>query len=407
MNYSILKNRLHSLVQDNKKLIIYPMGEKGCIVKGILNGQLGIKESYIIDNALCNKCSWIYPVSILGKICCEDYLVLIACEHIHYSREIVESLKPYNIEYYDLFHISEQTYEETIAENYSKHVCYDKTRIENQLRERLKQGTPFACGRLGHTECMIAYEYCMMRLGIQDSFSEKFSQFLLTTSGFFSSRGKEKTDIEQYAEMTINAIKDMDIHLVWEKEGEAFLLRNYADNMSDFVQKGIVHTPWNAWGGTWMNGLYGKRVLVVSPFSESIKMQYKRRRELFENENNLPDFELITYQSLETQMGDNKGFSNWFEAYQYMEKEILQIEFDVAIIGCGAYGYPLTAAIKRAGRQAIEMCSSTQLMFGIKAKRWVENRNESVTKWWNDAWIYPMETPPKHYEQIEDGCYWG
>lgn len=184
-------------------------------------------------------------------------------------------------------------------------------------------------------------------------------------------------------------------------------MRNYADIASQYVQKEMIHTPWHRQGYTWMNGLCGKKVLVISPFSKSVRMQYERRRALFENENNLPDFNLITYQSLETQMGDSKGFNTWFEAYQYMKEQILQIEFDVAIVGCGAYGYPLTAAIKRAGKQAIEMCSSTQLMFGIKAKRWESIGKESVTKWWNEEWIYPMEMPPRHYEKIENGCYWG
>lgn len=269
----------------------------------------------------------------------------------------------------------------------------------------LKAGYPFAVGRLGVTECAIAYEYCRMRLGVLHSFSRDKSRWLLTTSGFFSSDLKVMEDIERYAEMTINSISDMDIHLVWNQKGEAFLLRNYASGGSQFIAKDIIHRPWRMQGSTWMNGLYKKKVLVVSPFSESIKMQYERRRELFDNENNLPDFELITYQSLETQMGDNKGFDNWFDAYRHMESEILQIQFDVALIGCGAYGYPLTAAIKRAGKQAIEMCSAVQLIFGIKGKRWV--RNENYTRWWNDAWQYPIETPPSYYKEIEGGCYWG
>lgn len=205
--------------------------------------------------------------------------------------------------------------------------------------------------------------------------------------------------------MTINVVKDMDIHLIFYVIGEAFVLKNYANDTSEFFERYPVHYPWNEQGLTWMNGLSGKKVLVVSPFSVSIRAQYERRRELFGNANNLPDFELMTYQSLETQMGDNKGFADWFEAYRHMEDEILQIGFDVAIIGCGAYGYPLTAAVKRAGKQAIEMCSSTQLIFGVKAKRWKEF--ESVHKWWNESWIYPMETPPKRYKEIEGGCYWG
>lgn len=53
------------------------------------------------------------------------------------------------------------------------------------------------------------------------------------------------------------------------------------------------------------------------------------------------------------------------------------------------------------------MCSSTQLMFGIKAKRWEKENNKSVMKWWNDTWIYPLETPPQYYKEIEEGAYWG
>ncbi len=59
--------------------------------------------------------------------------------------------------------------------------------------------------------------------------------------------------------MTIEAIKDIDMHLVWDLEGEAFLLRNFADTASQFVQKEMIHTPWHRQGYTWMNGLYGKK----------------------------------------------------------------------------------------------------------------------------------------------------
>lgn len=328
-NYESLKSKLEKLLQHkkDKKFIIYPMGEIGTLVKGILNGQLGVTEEYIIDNQLSKDNKWIHPVSCLESIPCENYLVIVACENSLYLRDIIESLRPYRIEYYNLFPESL----DDISENYSKNVHYDALPIEHKIYSVLKSGKPFAGGRLGHTECVIAYEYCRMRLGIQDSFSERFKQYLLTTSGFFSRRGSEKRDIELYAEMTISALRNMDMHFVWDLRGEAFLLRNYANPASEFVNKGIVHTPWHEQGSTWMSGLCGKRVLVVSPFSESIKVQYAKRRELFTNENNLPNFELMTYQSLETQMGYSKGFKDWFEAYQYMETEILQMEFDVAI----------------------------------------------------------------------------
>ena len=50
----------------------------------------------------------------------------------------------------------------------------------------------------------------------------------------------------------------------------------------------------------------------------------------------------------------------------------MKIDFDVAIIGCGAYGFPLAAKLKQAGKQAIHLAGATQLLFGIKGKRWEE-----------------------------------
>lgn len=407
INYGLLKKELGRLVKENKDkgIIIYPMGERGALVKGILNGQMGITEKYILDNQLCKECEWIYPVSVLQQIPCEDFFMILTCENPEHIEKIMKSLEPYPIEYCSIFQVLRNYEEENIPENYSRNVYDDAAVVGDEMCNMFHAGGPFAAGRLGATECEIAYEYCRMRLGLQKSFSENAVNWLCTTSGFFTEQGKEKEDIERYAEMTISAVKEMDMHLVWGRSGEAFLLRNYAKPGAKFVQKNIVHFPWRSQGNTWLKGLEGKKVLVISPFAKSVKEQYDRREHLFTNKNNLPEFVLMTYQSLQTQMGESRGFKNWFAAYRHMEEEILSMEFDVALLGCGAYGYPLTAAIGKAGKQAVEMCSSIQLMFGIKGRRW-ENRAD-ITRWWNDAWVYPLETPPDYFKKIEDGAYWG
>ena len=53
-----------------------------------------------------------------------------------------------------------------------------------------------------------------------------------------------------------------------------------------------------------------------------------------------------------------------------MYTEAVKIDFDTAIIGCGAYGFPLAAKLKAAGKQAFHMGGATQLLFGIKGSRW-------------------------------------
>lgn len=170
----------------------------------------------------------------------------------------------------------------------------------------------------------------------------------------------------------------------------------------------------------WTRYLKGKKVLVIHPFEKSIKQQYEKRHLLFDNKDILPDFELITMKAVQTVAGNRSEFETWFDALAYMEQKISKIDFDVAILGCGAYGLPLAAFIKRLGKQAIHMGGATQLLFGIYGQRWVERFKGE--KWeyrpgivldldynpiFNENWIYPLdEDTPKNAKIVEGACYW-
>lgn len=57
-------------------------------------------------------------------------------------------------------------------------------------------------------------------------------------------------------------------------------------------------------------------------------------------------------------------FKDWFEALQYMKDEIDKCDYDIALIGCGAYGMCLAAHVKRQGKQAVHLASMTQMLLG-------------------------------------------
>ena len=171
----------------------------------------------------------------------------------------------------------------------------------------------------------------------------------------------------------------------------------------------------------WTRYLKGKKVLVVHPFEETIKQQYAKRKLLFDDENILPDFELKTLKAVQTIAGNESQFKDWFEALAYMENEISKIDFDVCIIGCGAYGLPLAAYVKRMGKQAIHTAGGTQLLFGILGKRWTEQYKEKkvwyyrpdanididYTSLFNEHWCYPLPCDtPQGASKVEDSCYW-
>lgn len=161
------------------------------------------------------------------------------------------------------------------------------------------------------------------------------------------------------------------------------------------------------WEKPWTSVLKGKKVLVVHPFEKSIVQQYAKRKELFEDPMVLPEFkELQTIKAVQSIAGEKTSFCNWFEALDYMKSEIDKRDFDVAIIGCGAYGFPLAAHVKRSGKVAIHMAGWTQMLFGIYGKRWLEDQS-GFSKYINDYWIRPSESEkPNNAYAVEGGCYW-
>lgn len=151
----------------------------------------------------------------------------------------------------------------------------------------------------------------------------------------------------------------------------------------------------------WTKSLMGKNVLVIHPFAASIASQYQHREDLFDDPNFLPEFNLLTYKPVVSFCGEETQYTNWFEALDAMTADIAQIDFDIAIIGAGAYGMPLAAAIKRMRKKAFHFGGATQLLFGIKGRRW---KNSPLFK---DTWCRPLpEETPKNSLSVEQGCYW-
>lgn len=158
----------------------------------------------------------------------------------------------------------------------------------------------------------------------------------------------------------------------------------------------------------WSYALKDRRVLVVHPFANTIKSQYARRENLFANRETLPEFSLTAYRSVSSMAGATTEFADWFEALDKMKSDIAKLEFDTAIIGCGAYGFSLAAFIKRdLHRQAIHLGGVTQALFGIKGVRW-DHEPKFANGLYNENWVRPFDSDkaPGKLATIEGGCYW-
>lgn len=109
--------------------------------------------------------------------------------------------------------------------------------------------------------------------------------------------------------------------------------------------------------------------------------------------------------------GENKEASwevdSWFNAVEEIVKEVKENRYhiDIAIIGCGALGMIIASELKKIGIQSIVMGGAVQLLFGIRGKRW--ETHSVISKFFNDAWVYPPNTcKPIGFKKIEGGCYW-
>lgn len=158
----------------------------------------------------------------------------------------------------------------------------------------------------------------------------------------------------------------------------------------------------------WTYALNGKKILVVHPFAETIVSQYSiHRAELFKNPEVLPEFaSLQTVKAVQSIAGNPVGFDSWFDALEWMKQEIEKCDYDIALLGCGAYAMPLAAHIKRKGKKAIHMGGVLQFLFGIKSLRYEENPR--TAKYINEHFVYPSDADkPKNADLVEGGCYWG
>lgn len=229
-------------------------------------------------------------------------------------------------------------------------------------------------------------------------------------SGFFPPTPE---NMQRFGEMMIEDAKEVDLLGSWIKD--EIYIHDYIST-SRIVHLRLLEPFWTN-QVPWTKTLEGKKILVVHPFAHLILKQYTEKRTLlFNNPNILPLFDLQVIQAVQSLGGENNGFHDWFEALQWMKNEIDKVDYDICLIGCGAYGFPLATHVKRKGKKAIHLGGALQLLFGIRGKRW-ENPNYGVKEWKipygsystliNQYWVNPGKfEKPQNANQVEGACYW-
>lgn len=299
---------------------------------------------------------------------------------------------------------------------------YDRSRANEILLNALTAERPCMISRFGSGEIGIVSNY--LQVHSDRPYLLRCYQYVVDNCGlpiwdklFFKSMKRnagifpESIDIlEQFSERYLKDIPEIDILGSFNYMEKFMPLRNDVVNVHlECLYPFWVDKPWTL-------ALRGKKVLVVHPFVETIKTQYAHREKLFVNPGILPDYELKTLRAVQSNAGAEVPYKDWFEALKWMEDEIAKIDFDICILGCGAYGLPLAATVKRMGKKAMHMGGGAQLLFGIKGKRWDNDAYHwkelpqlytNYSSLYNEYWIRPsLNETPKAAKNVEGACYW-
>lgn len=296
----------------------------------------------------------------------------------------------------------------------SKPECIQDADLASQIiYDALTSNKPCMIARFGSTElnCLMNY------VGVTNERNKFISYFQGKTSawwweqkiiaqmqnwsGFFPPTYEK---IEKFCELMFNDIPQVDVLGSWlAGESEFDLMLNDCKKINlELLNPFFSQRPWT-------KALEGKKVLVVHPFAKSIESQYKKRELIFKADV-LPSFELQTIQAVQSLAGNQTQFTDWFEALEYMKSEIDKRDYDICLIGCGAYGFPLAAHVKRSGKNGIHIGGSLQLLFGIKGKRWLDpnyNSKYNYCQMMNEHWVYPRnDERPINAHVVEGATYW-
>lgn len=313
-----------------------------------------------------------------------------------------------------IFKILRRVFRENQSPIYNKFTELNNEEANNYIYNQLAIGKPLMISKFGSIElnAIVAFHTHKTGIGIKeywDAIHERISidkkatiAHMCQNAGFFPNNIEMG---ERFYELVMKDIEEIDILGSYQYK-ELYL---YHKIKAKRVNLDGYYAPF-LWKHPWTRILKGKKVLVVHPFIESIKYQYEKNRDkLFTNSEVLPEFkELILVKAIQSipEEQNKLPFNNWFEALKYMEDIIDQHDYDIALIGCGAYGMSLAAHCKRKGKQAIHLAGWTQMLFGIYGNRWIKDQPQ-FSQYINEYWIKPFPSEkPKGAEKIENGCYW-
>lgn len=277
---------------------------------------------------------------------------------------------------------------------------------DNPVARLISSGTPSAIGKIGGVEgkCLEFMALPSIYRRLRPDKARRLTKMLYDLAGGYPQRTRTLEEFADY--WRLHVLPNVDILSNWRGAKDELIKRHYNAPATLIPVKlfDLIKRP------SWPSALNHKRVLVVSPFKHSILSQREKLADIWKGTFRLDNVDLVDVVAppVHAHLIPPRT-PNWFVQLGAIWSEMQRHEYDVVLIGAGAWGLPLAVLAKSAGKVGIHTGGVTQLLFGVMGKRWSEHGEPDYM---NENWIYPDERDvppnlhlaPKAFR--DDATYW-
>jgi hypothetical protein len=281
----------------------------------------------------------------------------------------------------------------------------DNTKLYHYLLHKCTVGDKFIIPRIAGVENNIVF-------AAQNNINCDSMLYHMKNNAGISFR--DYASIYSYSTQYLKAFVNCELFCCWELQGHyiSHITQSHAYMLQSFPEKkhiwaftlDIFHYIHN---NPWTRSLSGKRILIISSFIETMKMQVPHLEKIYGT--NL--FPQCTFVFIKPPLKQGKEISLDFQEELrlfFLTLDEVKDMYDVALVSSGGNGNIICNYIfEEHNKSAIYVGGVLQMYFGILGNRWVLERNEIMHLYYNKYWVRPDKTErPIGHETIEHSCYW-
>lgn len=283
------------------------------------------------------------------------------------------------------------------------------------VTKHIADGQPYAAAKFSHSDQQLLF-FPILRPAI------KTPRQLIACLAHLKFHGEKQSGIfpitesflTEYCQFYGSHLRNIDVVGLLGLSGERELIEFWQpkgqliDSLDQEPDRSIPSSEENCY----LPSFRGKRVVIVSPFAKIICE--RGNKEIFEavwrktgKRWFYPSVLLPLTIPLGALQDTQRKFGNVINLYQEICSHLSKIDFDIALIGAGGLGIPISSHVKSVGKIAISIGGHIQVVFGIIGERW-RQRADWAEMYFTDAWIdMPKGGLSDQLADIADrGAYW-